>query len=720
MFFFGVPHRGLETAAIERMVELEPTKELIADLKEGSTLLRELSERFPEVAKSIKLVTCRELLETPTTQEREGAPGVYERTGPLKMMVSETAANLFSVNEERIAIQANHSMIAKLSDEPGSGYHAVRDKMSAHADVAPAVIQRRHLKTECAFALSEVLPLVSFISEIVCSVKRQQMGEKGIKKSFESQVDFLEAFSEFLMDDELGKVLEDPNLSTKYPVKVFETLDKLKVLFSSYKDLMAKFYEPYCKAIQGETLSEIKYTKKTLDSDSATKALREEVAQDPSINGRLFIEATLKDILKKCNGSVYELKGVMSSSLLCAMLSADPKAWRVLPSREGVRRMGLSPTVQLQYLTQTRTPGVEDDSVALSGPLKRNIQESTDDLQLGRYYPDEDKPATDVLVEFRRYERAPRLEASGASANKQQILEQQQYLAKVKATMRGLAKLLQESSFEVDEVHGEINVTPRTINAFRCLGFLDDEDSCRMAFLFKLPRGVSTASVPGLKSLARYIETIGPPRKMSPLEQRFSLARDLCQTVLNLHECGWIHKDIRSRNIILVPQDLITVDNPSSNEDRKFVLYLKGFEFSRPEQGRSSQKANFDPNIILYRHPERQGAPTKYFDKEHDIYAVGVVLLEIGLWRTVTSLFKERIDRVLQGKLNMERENVRKDLLKLAREYLPMEMGTKYCQAVQTCLSGDFGILHDDKQRTNLALEFRHQVLDLVDAGSQL
>ena len=701
------------------MVALEPTKELIAELKEGSTLLRGLNERFPEAAKSIKLVTCRELLETPTTQERDGAPGEYERTGPLRMMVSETAANLFSVNEERIPIQENHSMIAKLSDEPGSGYHAVRDKMSAHADDAPAVIERRHLKTECAFSLSEIRPLVSFISEIVCSVKSQQIEEKGIKKSFESQVSFLEAFNGFLMDEELGKILEDPNLSTKYPVTVFETLGKLKTLFSSYKGLLAKFYEPYCKAIQGETQFDIKYTKKALDSDSAIKALREEMAQDPSINGRLFIEATLRDILMKCNRSVAELRGVMSSSMHCAMLSADPEAWRVLQSREGIRRMGLSRTVQLQYLTQSRALDVDSDSVALSGHLERNTQESTDDLQLGRYFPDEEELASDVYVEFRRYERAPRLEGSD-EANKPQILEQHQYLAKVKATMRGLAKLLQESSFEIDEPHGEINITPRTINAFRCLGFLDDEDSCRMAFLFKLPRGLSPASVPGLKSLARYIETFEPPLKPSPLEQRFALARDLCQTILNLHECGWVHKDIRSRNIILVPQDLITTENPSSNEDRKFVLYLKGFEFSRPEQGRSSLKANFDPNIILYRHPERQGAPTKYFDKEHDIYAVGVVLLEIGLWRTVTSVFKKRIDRVLQGKPKMEPEDVRKELLKLARKHLPTEMGTKYCQAVQTCLSGDFGILHDDKQRTNLALEFRHQVLDLVDAGSQL
>lgn len=719
VFFFGVPHRGLETPAIERMVAREPTKELIEDLKEGSTLLRGLNERFPEAAKAIKLVTCREQLETPTTQEREGAPGEYERTGPLRMMVSETAANLFSVNEERIPIQENHSMIAKLSDEPGSEYHAVRDKMSAHADVAPAVIERRHLKTECASALSEVRPLVSFISAIVCSVKGQQMVENGIKNSFESQASFLEAFSGFLTDDELGTILEDPNLSTKYPVTIFETLDRLKILFSSYKDLMAKFYEPYFKAIQGETLFDIKYTKKTLDSASATKALREEMGQDPSINRRLFIEETLRDILKKCNRSVAELRGVMSSSMFCAMLSAGPEAWRMLQSSDGIHRMGLSRTIQLQYLTQNRTPDMESDSVALSGYLKPNTRESTDDLKLGHYFPDEDKPASDVFVEFRRYERAPRLEGSD-EANKPQVLEQQKYLAKVKATMRGLAKLLQESSFEVDEPHSEINTTPRTINAFRCLGFLDDEDSCRMAFLFRLPRGVSPASVRGLKSLALYIETFDLPLKMSPLEQRFALARGLCQTVLNLHECGWIHKDIRSRNIILVPQDLITVDGPSSNEDYKFVLYLKGFEFSRPEQGKSSLKANFDPNIILYRHPERQGAPTHYFDKEHDIYAVGVVLLEIGLWRTVTSTFKSRIDRVLQGNLNMEPENIRDELLKLARKYLPMEMGTKYCQAVQKCLSGDFGILNDDKQRTNLALAFRHQVLDHIDAGSQL
>ena len=129
VFFFGVPHRGLNQYAIERVVAGEATKGLIEELKEGSTLLTTLSERFSEAARDVKLITCRELIETPTTEQHGDK---WERTGPSAMMVTETAANLFSVNEERIPIHKNRSMIAKLSDEPGSACHAIRDFIRSH------------------------------------------------------------------------------------------------------------------------------------------------------------------------------------------------------------------------------------------------------------------------------------------------------------------------------------------------------------------------------------------------------------------------------------------------------------------------------------------------------------------------------------------------------------------------------------------------------------
>ena len=358
-----MPHRGLETAAIEHMVAQESTKGLVEELKEGSTLLRTLSERFPEAAKSITLVTCRELFETPQTQERDGQWG---RTGPPKMMVKETAASLFAVNEERISIQANHSMIGKLSDEPGSAYHTIRDHMSAYADMAPPSIERRHLKTECSSVLFDIIPLASFVSDVACSVKGQQLETMGIKKSFESQVFMLEAFSKLLVDDELVKILEDPILSTKYPDMVIETLHKLRSLFSSYKDLMAIFYEPYCDAIQGETSSAMICTKKNVDSVSATKALGEEMLQNPSINRRLFIQPTLTDILSKCKRLTDDLRGAVAFSMLCTIV--DPEALRVSQSRESIRQMSLTRTAHLQYLTRTATqPDMGGTSVPLDG-----------------------------------------------------------------------------------------------------------------------------------------------------------------------------------------------------------------------------------------------------------------------------------------------------------------------------------------------------------------
>jgi hypothetical protein len=55
-----------------------------------------------------------------------------------------------------------------------------------------------------------------------------------------------------------------------------------------------------------------------------------------------------------------------------------------------------------------------------------------------------------------------------------------------------------------------------------------------------------------------------------------------------------------------------------------------GFEFSRPEFDFSSGRPDKDPARNVYRHPQRQGKPNKPFVKIYDIYALGVVLLEIG------------------------------------------------------------------------------------------
>ena len=55
-----------------------------------------------------------------------------------------------------------------------------------------------------------------------------------------------------------------------------------------------------------------------------------------------------------------------------------------------------------------------------------------------------------------------------------------------------------------------------------------------------------------------------------------------------------------------------------------------GFEFNRPDSFFTAGFIDSCPERDVYRHPERQGQPLTTFKKIHDIYALGIVLLEMG------------------------------------------------------------------------------------------
>ncbi|KAL5362915.1 hypothetical protein BJX96DRAFT_177603 [Aspergillus floccosus] len=129
-----------------------------------------------------------------------------------------------------------------------------------------------------------------------------------------------------------------------------------------------------------------------------------------------------------------------------------------------------------------------------------------------------------------------------------------------------------------------------------------------------------------------------------------------------------------------------------------------------------------DGQIVEIREssPSAKGQPRDLFKPGHDIYSLGVVLLEIALWWTISSIFKEEVDkRGSSGKL-LEPERIRKALLDRAREDIPREMGESYARAVERCLLGDFGIHGDDQKQTKVSVAFRELVIDAVAAGSNL
>lgn len=108
----------------------------------------------------------------------------------------------------------------------------------------------------------------------------------------------------------------------------------------------------------------------------------------------------------------------------------------------------------------------------------------------------------------------------------------------------------------------------------------------------------------------------------------------------------------------------------------------------------------------IYIHPARHGPRPRSFTKAYDIYSLGVVLLELGLWRPL-----ERF----QAKLSTADPNgMQKALIEISQE-LGITMGKRYRKVVEWCLA-----IHDDEdvQSAVFVREVLSKLEDIVEATS--
>ena len=150
----------------------------------------------------------------------------------------------------------------------------------------------------------------------------------------------------------------------------------------------------------------------------------------------------------------------------------------------------------------------------------------------------------------------------------------------------------------------------------------------RSGYAFSLPPD----ALPGQKpiTLHQLLTRVKSGSEIPDLGERFELAKALVSTVFEIHNIGWMHKNIQPKNILFWSKPG-TDDEPNVSKP-----YLMGFDISRPDQpGEMSEKPPIRPEDDLYRHPDYKGATPKSFQPSFDIYSLGVILFEIGLWRSV-------------------------------------------------------------------------------------
>lgn len=130
---------------------------------------------------------------------------------------------------------------------------------------------------------------------------------------------------------------------------------------------------------------------------------------------------------------------------------------------------------------------------------------------------------------------------------------------------------------------------------------------------------------------------------------RFKIAQSLARSILYLHIAGWLQKGIRSSHIVFCSEKLF-----SDTYEQLDLPYLVGFDYTFiPPDDEGDEKMQVEiREQQLYRHPYVQRDPTTTYDaslgdndpsftKNHDIYSYGVVLVELGLLKSVLRIWSE-------------------------------------------------------------------------------
>lgn len=302
------------------------------------------------------------------------------------------------------------------------------------------------------------------------------------------------------------------------------------------------------------------------------------------------------------------------------------------------------------------------------------------------------------------------LSESGASV----ILDTAAYPAEcdrnnVTTDVRNLARIL---------AHSE----PSTLGLLHCLGVLKISDPAsqdlRFQFVYSPPANLTDPAT--LRSLLFH--------PAPSLDAKFRLAKVMARSVTAVHSAGFVHKSIRPDTVLVFHDD----------GDDLPAAFLVGFERFRAARSGTALTTDMVWHRNIYRHPTRQGRKSEDmvpYIMQHDIYSLGVCLLELGIWSSFVSdgadpqpgaLLKIsqqlRMTNVVQAAWE-----IRGMLLDLAKDRLPQIMGNLYTTIVISCLtcldsgaSNIFATEEDlwDEDGVLVAVAFIEKILQSLEAVS--
>jgi serine/threonine protein kinase len=300
----------------------------------------------------------------------------------------------------------------------------------------------------------------------------------------------------------------------------------------------------------------------------------------------LSLAQSLAETQQQTHFRILQLNNHVDSLLKLA------EASHILPTNPPIQTEGSlsnlnNPLSPLDTLARSKILLSRLDEGGTERNLERNLQIPPEDLKLWfDGFQNRRMNATlgskSVWVEYVPYSRSPRLDLHRAEA---------------------IATILHSNRERLSEFHIPY-----------CIGYV--VDGTTVGYVFEIP--LSTSSLVSLLDLLKLNSTQRPS-----LTARVTLALAAAEALQYLHSINWLHKEFRSDNVLFI----LSLKEEFNDSDIENPV-ICGFDH---------EKDNSD-----YQHPEvRQHWSPIPFKKTHDVYSLGVLLLEICLWLPIDSLQNE-------------------------------------------------------------------------------
>ncbi|KAK5766387.1 hypothetical protein LTS12_003304 [Elasticomyces elasticus] len=230
---------------------------------------------------------------------------------------------------------------------------------------------------------------------------------------------------------------------------------------------------------------------------------------------------------------------------------------------------------------------------------------------------------------------------------------------------------------------------PSTLRALDCLGCLESDALKSFGLVSSIPPSYSTSLPPVTlhdlllrKALTSQFGASAGSAAMPTLAQRFSLAASLASSLYTFMLAQWHHKRFNSLNVMF-----LFANDATSAPDLSSPL-VAGYSVARPNAPTEiSVFGSSTPESGVYLHPDLRVAHKDMpkYRLNYEIYAFGLLLLEIGFWNTASKLAAASM---VKGTLVSPSTQLA-SLIKKCKSDLACWMGEQYRDITLRCLEAD-------------------------------